>query len=813
MNLLSIFKQRNTTRASFIINTLGMGVAIAALYILAVQVRHDLGFNRGLKDYKNIYVATFASSAQDGKKYGSQMPRPLAEQMIREVPEIASGGAASLYSRPTNYILLPDGKHGSADGGFERSVVIGTSYLTKESAQVFGLEFVVGSYNDIAGKPNHYAISESEAERLGLQVGDAIMLNERDNKEVCQIAAIYKDMPRNSDFDFIKMFYDKGDAHIDNWNYWQCNYYMKLTPGVTVAEAEQAVRERMRRGCIEGGVFPPHYGINPNDEEEVQSVVEEFGFHFVPIADTYFDETLSTPPTYGSKKQSYTFLALAVLILLVAIINYVNMFFALVPVKIRSVNTRKILGSSRTTLTLSIVAEAVTMTIAAIGVAVVLIALFRQSSFNSLLACTASMATNFDILLICSFTAILIAIAASVYPALYLTSFEPAFALKANFGASATGRSLRYVLVMVQFATAIILIISSVVIRQQGSFMLNHDMGFDRENIIVAWTNEASSKASESIDAALRQNPQIKDVAWSADAFVNDNVGDLSRVVNGETVPISVVVCSPHLPEFLGIEITEGRTFNESDKDVPGGVFIFNETGRHRCQFTLDSKFDGYEGYPQEIVGFFKDYNFKPLGSSISPMCFYVWNRERLPYVLLYVRTVAGANYKEVMSFIEKTVNGFAPDLTAEQMDIHLFDRELQQFYQNVEDRARLIGMLAVMTIIISLLGVFGLVLFETEYRRKEIGIRRVNGASILDILKMFNRRYAAIVLACFALAAPISYLMMHSYLQDFAYRTPIHGWVFALALIIVLILTVLIVTLRSLRAATCNPVESLRSE
>ena len=813
MNLLSIFKQKSTTRASFIINTLGMGVAIAALYILAVQVRHDLGYNRGLKDYKNIYVATMVGSAQDGKKYGLQMPRPLAEQIIREVPEIAAGGAANLYITPTNYILLPDGSHGSADAGFERSVVIGTSYLTKESAQIFGFEFVVGSYNDIAGKPNHYAISESEARRLGLQVGDALMLNERDNKEVCQIAAIYKDMPRNSNFDLIKMIYDKGDAHIDNWNYWQCTYYMKLSTGVTVAEAEQAVRERMRRGCIEGGMFPAYYGINPNDEEEVQSVVEEFGFHFVPIADTYFDETLSSLPAYGSKKQAYTFLALAVLILLVAIINYVNMSFALVPVKIRSVNMRKILGSSRTSLTLSIVAEAVTMTIVAIGVAVVIIAAFQQSSFNGLLACTTSMAVNADILITCSLVAILVAIITSIYPALYLTSFEPAFALKANFGASATGRSLRYVLVMVQFATAIILIISSVVIRQQNLYLLNHDMGFDRENIIVAHTNAASANSNESIEAALRQNPQIKDVTWSADPIVRDYTDALQRVVNGESVPFDVVVCSPHLPEFLGIEITEGRTFSEADKEVPGGVFIFNETARQRAQFTLTSKFDGYEGYPQEIVGFFKDFNFKPLNSGISPMCFYMWWSPRLPMSLLYVRTIEGANYKDVMSFIEKTVNGFAPDLTAEQMDIHLFDRELQQFYQEVEDRARLIGMLAVMTIIISLLGVFGLVLFETEYRRKEIGVRRVNGASILDILKMFNRRYAAIVLTCFALAAPVSYLMMHSYLQDFAYRTPIHWWVFAIALIIVLILTVFIVTLRSLRAATCNPVESLRSE
>ena len=810
---MNIFRKGKTTRAAFIINTLGMSVAIAALYILTVQVRHDLGFNRGLKDYKNIYVATMTGSAQDGKKYGLQMPRPLAEQIIREVPEIAAGGAASLYSRPTNFILLPEDKHGSADAGFERSVVIGTSYLTKESAQVFGFEFVVGSYSDIAGKPNHYAISESEAQRLGLQVGDALLLNERDNKEVCQIAAIYRDMPRNSDFDFIKMFYDKGDAHIDNWNYWQCTYYMKLSPGVTVAEAEQAVRERMRRGCREGGLFPAHYGINPNDEEEVQSVVDEFGFHFVPIADTYFDETLSNPPTYGSKKQSYTFLALAVLILLVAIINYVNMFFALVPVKIRSVNTRKILGSSRAALTLRIVVEAVTMTFAAIGVAVVLIALFQQSSFNALLACTTSMASNIDILITCSLVAILVAIITSIYPALYLTSFEPAFALKANFGASATGRTLRYVLVMLQFATAIILIVCSVVIRQQNLYLLNHDMGFDRENIIVACTNTAAANSNESIEAALRQNPQIKDVAWSGDPIVKNYTDALQRVVNGESVPFEVVVCSPELPEFMGVEITEGRNFSEADKDVQGGVFIFNETARQRAQLTLDSKFDGYEGYPQEIVGFCKDFNSKPLNSGISPMCFYMWWTPRLPMSLLYVRTVAGANYKEVMSFVEKTVNGFAPDLTAEQMDIHLFDRELQQFYQDVDDRARLIGMLAVMTIIISLLGVFGLVLFETEYRRKEIGVRRVNGASVLDILKMFNRRYAAIVLACFVVAAPVSYLLMHYYLQDFAYRTPVYLWVFALALVAVLALTVAIVTLRSLRAATDNPVESLRSE
>ena len=808
---MNIFRKGQTTRASFIINTLGMGVAIAALYILTVQVRHDLGFNRSLPDYKNIYVVTTKAIVAEGKTYGPPLPRPLAEQIISEVPEIATGGAASLYATPDTYGLLPEGMHGSADGGFERNVAIGRGIVTKQTVEMFGIEFVEGSWSDIEGKRENYAISESAARRLGLQVGDAILYKHTSGNKLCQIAAIYKDMPRNTDFDRIEIFYDYGDELITSWDNWSSFYYVKLAEGVSVADAEQAVRERMRRGCLEGGLFPDYMGIDPTDEEDVNSTVDFFGFHFVPIADLYFDETVSLIPNTGSKKQTYTLLALAVLILLVAIINYVNMFFALVPVKIRSVNTRKILGSSRTSLTLSIVAEAVTMTLAAIGVAVVVIAAFQQSSFNSLLSCTVSMATNIDIMLTCSFAAILVAVITSIYPALYLTSFDPAFALKANFGASATGRALRYALVMAQFATAIVLIISAVVIRLQGHFMLNHDMGFDRENIIVANINNAVSESSASVESALRQNPQIKDVAWGCSRLVDPNQNTLQRIINGENVEFSIQVCSPNFPDFLGIEITEGRSFRESDKEVEGGVFILNETARQRCNFALGQRLDGYTGYPQEIVGFCKDFNFKPLEYGISPMCLYVYGQ--MPYYLLYVRTVAGANYKEVMADIEKTLSGFSPDLTTDIMDIHLLDSDLQKFYQQVENRARLIGMLAVMTIIIALLGVFGLVLFETEYRRKEIGVRRVNGATIADILRMFNRRYVALVLACFVVAAPVSYLLMHYYLQDFAYRTPIHWWVFALALVAVLALTVAIVTLRSLRAAIDNPVESLRSE
>ena len=266
--------------------------------------------------------------------------------------------------------------------------------------------------------------------------------------------------------------------------------------------------------------------------------------------------------------------------------------------------------------------------------------------------------------------------------------------------------------------------------------------------------------------------------------------------------------------DFLGIEIIEGRNFTKADAQTETGVMIFNETARNQYNFTPGKLLTGHAKKDAEIVGICKDFNAWPMSQAVRPYCFYVWGDNGYrPCTELFVRTTASADIREVFKHIERTVMGFDEKLTPEDINVHLFDNDLQQLYNDVKRFAKVTRMLSIITIIIALLGVFGLVLFETEYRRKEIGIRRVNGATIADVLRMFNRRYVLIVLACFGIAAPVSYVVISAYLQQFAYRTAIHWWVFVLSLVAVMAITVTIVTLRSLRAATSDPVESLRTE
>ena len=367
---------------------------------------------------------------------------------------------------------------------------------------------------------------------------------------------------------------------------------------------------------------------------------------------------------------------------------------------------------------------------------------------------------------------------------------------------------------MVQFTVAIAFIIMTILVDIQNRFLLKHDMGFDRENIVVAHVSNKVGEESETVASALKQNPQVKDVAWGDGRLVSWGRMSWGRTVDGNRCMWEVYPCSWNMLDFLGIEIVEGRNFTKADQQTETGVFIFNETARNQYNFTPGKLLSGHAEKDAEIVGICKDFNAWPMRNAIRPYCFYVWGDNGYrPCTELFVRTTASADIREVFKHIERTVMGFDEKLTPEDINVHLFDTDLQQLYDDVKRFAKVTRMLSIITIIIALLGVFGLVLFETEYRRKEIGIRRVNGATIADVLQMFNRRYVLIVLACFGIAAPVSYVVIATYLQQFAYRTAIHWWVFVVALAAVMAVTVAIVTLRSLRAATCNPVESLRSE
>ena len=265
--------------------------------------------------------------------------------------------------------------------------------------------------------------------------------------------------------------------------------------------------------------------------------------------------------------------------------------------------------------------------------------------------------------------------------------------------------------------------------------------------------------------------------------------------------------------QFMHIPVIEGRDFLPSDEKCENGIFIFNAKARDEFDIKLDDKIDGHICLT-DVAGFCRNFNYTTLRDAVEPFCFYVFgSRPWRNLKTLYIRTMPGVDMKSLFSSIKTTLAGFDGDTSPEDFEVKFFDRTLESNYKKEQSLSTLITLFTILAIIISLMGVFGLVMFETEYRRKEIGVRRVNGATVGEILKMFNSKFIIIVLISFAVAAPLSWYVMSRYLDGFAYRIPLYPWVFIVALAAVLLITVAVVTFRSIRAASENPVRSLRTE
>ena len=285
------------------------------------------------------------------------------------------------------------------------------------------------------------------------------------------------------------------------------------------------------------------------------------------------------------------------------------------------------------------------------------------------------------------------------------------------------------------------------------------------------------------------------------------------RIFKGEQINIDSYPVSWNFLKFMGIDIVEGRDFTPADEKSEHGVFIFNQIAKEKYGFTLEDKVKGHSA-ETEIAGFCEDFQFRPLQYELNPFAFYIFGKN--PWwdlTHLYIRTSPGASYQDVQATVNNTILKFNPGANLNRFRLQFFDEELGRQYRKEKDLTTMITLFTLIAIIISLMGVFGLVVFETQYRRKEIGVRRVLGSSVGEILKMFNMRFLKMLAVCFVIAVPISYFIIDFYYSTFAHSSPIYWWVFAAAGAAVALIVAAVVTVTSLRSATENPVESLRSE
>lgn len=791
-------------KGSSLLNLLGMTVAFAALYILLVQVYYDLGYNKQIKDVERVYIMATPSWFSDGQ-YQVNLNRPLQKAILEQAGMVESWGVAYIGGDGKNYTQV-------GEGDDARKYQIGTSQLTRGALDVFGFNPVVGSFDGME-KEETVAISESAAKLMGVGIGDAICIGS--NKSPKTVVAVYEDMPMNSDLNNIHIFFcnQLEESGIENFSEWSYNHFVKLnSPDSKEAFEVHAknVVEEFWRARMESA---PESVRSSVTQSEIDDQINRCMVTLLPLEDMYYNKQIYSPAgRSGNKTTTITLLIVAILIVAVTLINFVNFFFAQVPMRIKGVNTRKILGSSRGELVGKMMVESGVLVFISLCAAVAVVVLFKGSTYARLISCTLEFGQNIPVICMTIGSALLITLASSIYPALYATSFAPAMALKGCLGTSQKGKAFRYALVCFQFAISIAFVTSAMFVKRQHTFMMNYDMGFNKEYLLTASIGVSDSDRDAFSDELLK-SPLIKDVAWAAGPLVNSSRMGWGRTFKGEQINLDSYPVSWNFLRFMGIDVVEGRDFTQADEQSEHGVFIFNKIAKEKYGLTLEDKLNGHSA-ATEIAGFCEDFQFRPLQYELNPFAFYIFGKN--PWwelTHLYVRTVSGAPFKEVEAAIKDVILKFNPGANVSEYRVRFFDEELGQQYRKEQQLTTMVTLFTVLAIIISLMGVFGLVMFETQYRRKEIGVRRVHGSSVVDILRMFNMKFAKMLLVAFVIAAPVTLRIIDYYYSTFAHSATISIWVFLVAFLLVAAIVFVVVTVGSFRAATENPVNSLKSE
>lgn len=796
-------------KISSLLNVIGLTLAFTAFYVIMTQVWWELGYNRSLHEADRIYLVENEDWYEPGK-WSSWLNRPVPERVIAstagvEVGGCMWGGFGSGTCWTSNEPSFGYNKFSASCGS------VSLPFL-----DVFAFRSVEGDVHDI-GKPKSVIVSREAAERMRVGVGSLIWVDtdEPQPDGAMEVVAVFEDFPDNSLLGECEVVKNLGETNLYTTSEWSFNYFVKFRPGADPDEFARQwtnVNQEMQREAAEKRAAA---GDAADDDDESGI----YGVRLSPVSDLYFESDSQAPCRQGSVVTTYTLLGIAVLVIVLAFINFVNFFFALVPVRIRTVNTFKVFGAPASSLRFNFVFEAFGLVLIALLAAWYVSFALQGTEFASYISASLALSQNLEVVGLVAVVAFVMALAASLYPAWYITSFAPALVVKGSFGGTRSGRRLRTLLLGVQFFISIGLIIATSFIRLQHDYMMHYDMGFDKENLLAVRLSERGAVSYDALRQKLLSDPQVKDVTGATSRLVSVGRMGWGREFKGRQVAFQSYVVQPDFLRVMGIPITDGRDFLESDFDKELGTMIFNEAARREFEMQVGDRINGFVSPDEQIVGFCADFNFKPLQYGVSPFCFYLLPKKiqqenywHQPHVV-YVRMTPGADIAAVTAHIRRCIAEVDPRTEPGDIVVRVFDEELGLEYDNERKLTAIVGLFALLAVVIALMGVFGLVLFETQHRRREIAVRRVMGASRGEILAMFNRRYVMLVAVCFVLAVPVSIWAVRHWLAGFAYAVPLYWWVFALALAGVLAVTALTVTVRSWRAVNENPAESVKSE
>ena len=762
------------------LNIFGLAIGISCAALIFLWVEDELNFDSNIPDKSQVFYVPSNQKYEGEWQTFYSSPGPLAKDLKNEIPEVEKAGrmwGTNLLFNVEDHVMNSDGRYADAD-----------------ILDIFGVVFIEGNAQTAFDKLNSIVITKNLAERLFGKASKALGKSVRvDNLESLVVSGVIEDLPKNASFSFnwLAPFekFSKGKEWVDSYGNYFADTFVKLIPNADVEAVNQKVKNMIPLKA---------------EESDNEAILHSSN-------DWHLRSKFENGKVVGGVIEYVRLFALiALIILVIACINFMNLSTARSEKRANEVGVRKALGSGKRSLMFQFIAEAL-LTAAIAAIVSVFLLLILLPHFNILIEKSLSLGLNkvshlFFLLGITLFCGVI----AGLYPAFYLSSFKPIEVLKSVRSKRGSATFIRKGLVITQFAVSIIFIISTIIIYQQVQHVKGRDLGFQKENLMQIPISGDMIKNYIPIEQDIHATGMVESVAVnSSDVFSSGyNGSGLSWQggTNTEDILIRFRWISADFIKTAGMEIVEGRGFSNSPSQDSTNILITESFAKLMgTGSALGKTITRDESYT--VIGVVKDYLYGDLYGSSQPVMFFN-NRDEAQF--LYIRSKAGIAPAQTIASIEKVLKQYNP---AFPFEYSFVDDAFNAKFKSEALIGSLSYVFALLAIIISCMGLFGLSAYTAEQRRKEIGVRKVLGSSVLNIVKLLSKDFILLVLIAIVVAVPMAWFIMSGWLEGFSYRVEINWWVFALAGMMAIAIAIITVSFQAIKAAVANPVTSLRTE
>jgi putative ABC transport system permease protein len=792
------------------LNIFGLAIGIACAGLIFLWVEDEVNFDNNNLKKDRLFIVKTNDKVDDGVFTHSSTPGPLAPSLQAQMPGIA------------NTCRTTEGSTSKLFSSKDKSVYASGRYAEPSIFSMFTLPFAEGNAANAFSQLHSIVVTQKTAKKFfgddpdGYRdvMGKTIRM---DNKQDYVVTGVLKDLPENSSLQFewlapFKVWYDEN-TWAQNWNNFGLTTYVELKPGADVL-------------ALNKKLLNPLYDFTTQKNESSVSTVHEFLFG---MNNWHLRNDFDNGKETGNGRIQYVnlFIIIAWIILFIACINFMNLATAGSEKRSKEIGVRKVLGAGKKLLVYQFIGEAICMAMIAAAVAVVVMTLLLPE-FNSLVQKNLSLSLyNPFHALALLLLALICGLVAGSYPSLYLSSFNPVFVLKGIKLKTGSAAIIRKGLVVTQFAVSIVLIIGTIIIYKQIQNVKSRDLGYNKDNLIQIDAQEDMIKNFTSIKQDL-VNTGIVENATLADHETISGGNNTTSIDWQGKAPNSNIVISQRLvsTEFIsttGMHIIEGRDFQPADKVEfndnrmpkdsvnPMNVIVTESMEKLLGKGSAVGKTMQRQGnngiFHMRVAGVVKDYVYGDMYGKSAPVVFYY-----IPQAtsLMYVRTAAHSNPETALAKIGAVMK---KDNPAYPFEYKFVDDQFNNMFLSEMLISKLSRVFAALAIIISCLGLFGLAAYTAERRTKEIGVRKVLGASVSGIAALLSKDFLKLVSLSCIIAFPVASWMMHRWLQNYQYRIEISWWIFLIAGLLAIIIALMTVSFQAIKAAIANPVKSLRNE